>query len=123
MYAIVPMELPGLVSCSTPSPLDLRMNGGGADGFGGAGENWRQFRQTEIENFGGAAFDQKNIRGFNVAMDDSLGMGRVESVGDLDADLEQLGNIQGLPEMRCFRVWPSSNSMAMNGRPSNSPMS
>ena len=44
------------------------------------------FRQSEIQNLGVAAVGNKNIGGLDVAVDDSLGMSRVQGVSDLDAE-------------------------------------
>ena len=59
-------------------------------------ERGRQLRQAEIQNFRLSAFHEKNIRGLDVAMHDSLRVRRVEAVGDLNADLQELRNFDGL---------------------------
>src|ERR1700733_15603254 len=69
---------------------------GGANRFGRVFEQRREFGQTEIENFRLAALDKKNVRGFDIAMDDALGVRGVETARDLDADLKQLGDINRL---------------------------
>ena len=46
------------------------------------------FREAEIENFGVAALGDENIGGLDVAMDDALGVRGIETVGDLDAEIE-----------------------------------
>ena len=61
------------------------------------------FARPKSRIFGRAAFHQKNVRGFYVAMHDSLGVRGVEAVGDLNADLEELGNIHGLAGNAVFQ--------------------
>jgi hypothetical protein len=70
--------------------------GGGHRGGGSGGiAEWaarcggREFCEAEIENFGVAALGDKDIRGLDVAMDDAVGMGGVERVGDFDTDAEE----------------------------------
>ena len=50
----------------------------------------RQFRQAEIEHLGASAGGKKNIRRFDVAMNNSLAMGGVERVCNLNRDVEKL---------------------------------
>src|SRR5207249_4071358 len=57
--------------------------------------------QTEIENLGLVATGHENVGGLDVAVDDSLGMSGVESVGDLRAEIEQL------PEFHSLVVGPA----------------
>ena len=44
----------------------------------------RKLRQSKIENLGVAAISYEDIRRFDVAVDDSFGMRRVQSIRDLD---------------------------------------
>ena len=67
-----------------------RRNGGGAHRFGDAAESQRSLRQTEIQDLRRPAFHEKDVRGLDVAVHDSLRMGRIEAVGDLNADLQEL---------------------------------
>ena len=60
----------------------LRIAAGGA---GGAGD----LRQTEVENLGVAAVGDENVRGLDVAMDDSLAVRGIEGVGHFDRQGEQ----------------------------------
>ena len=46
-------------------------------------------------------------------MDDAFGVGGVESAGDLNAEIEDVSMSSGFSAIRCLRVWPSRNSMAM----------
>jgi hypothetical protein len=41
-------------------------------------------RQTKIQNLGVSAFGDKNVRRLDVAMHDTLGMRRVQRIGNLD---------------------------------------
>ncbi len=90
----------------------------------GADPAVRDFRQTEIENLGVSALGDKDVGGFDVAMNDALGVRGIESVGDLDRQRQTSASISsGCPAMRCFSVMPSRNSMAMKDWPSCSPIS
>jgi hypothetical protein len=44
-----------------------------------------------------STLDKKYIRGLDIAVDNAFGMRRIEAVGDLNADLQQLGNLDGPP--------------------------
>jgi hypothetical protein len=46
----------------------------------------RNLRQTKIKNLGVPALGDKNVRRLDVAMDDSLLVGGIESVGNLDGE-------------------------------------
>src|ERR1700735_2451160 len=61
-----------------------------------------QFRQTKIQNLRLPALHQKNIRWLDVAVHDSLRVGRIEAVGDLDADLQKLRYLDGLAANAVF---------------------
>src|ERR1700722_8371024 len=52
------------------------------------------FGQSEVKNLGLVAAGYKNIGGLDVAVDDSLGVSGVESVGDLSAEVEYLLEFQ-----------------------------
>src|SRR5579872_1070112 len=71
--------------------------GGTSRGFGGA-LSGRQLSQAEIENLGLAAFSDEDVGGLDVAMDDALGVGGIESVGDLNSYLHQRAGLQGAPQ-------------------------
>jgi hypothetical protein len=47
------------------------------------------FRQPEVENLRVPAGGDEKIRGFDVAVDDALGMRGIERVGDFNAEVEQ----------------------------------
>ena len=55
----------------------------------------------------------EDVGRLDVAMDDAFGVSRVQRVGDLDGQSQKQANFQRLRVMRCFRVVPSRNSMAM----------
>src|SRR5882672_1521144 len=77
--------------------------GDGANGEAGAGEVGDvgvvnggviavprdEFCETEIENFCRTAIREKNVGGFDVAMEDTFFVSRVESVGELNAEFER----------------------------------
>jgi hypothetical protein len=46
------------------------------------------FRQTKIEKFGVPAFRDEDVRRFDVAVDDFARMRRVQSVRNLDSDIQ-----------------------------------
>ena len=92
--------------------LFRRHVGDGADGGAGAGEEesfgvanrlatqasmmfGEKLGETKIEDFDGAAFGDENVGGLDVAMDDALLVGRVKSVGELDADVDGARNGKG----------------------------
>jgi hypothetical protein len=64
--------------------------------FGGAGEIAREmdFGESEIEDFGAAAFGDLDVGGLDVSMDDALGVGGVECVGEVNRDVEQALEIE-----------------------------
>ena len=49
----------------------------------------------------------------DIAMDDALGVRRVQCIGDLDRQRSSSSIARGCPSMACFKVTPSRNSMAM----------
>ena len=50
----------------------------------------RDFGETEIEDFCVAALCDKNICGFNIAVNNTLGVGGIEGIGNLDSEVEHL---------------------------------
>ncbi len=66
-----------------------------ASGLRWAGGGLCDLGQAEIQDLRVLALGHKNIRRLNVAMDDSLGVGRVERVGDLDAQRKQRVQFHG----------------------------
>ncbi len=66
-----------------------------ADGFGDVTERQRSFRQAEIQDLRLPAFHEKDVCGLDVAVHDALRVRRVEAVGDLDADLQELRDLDG----------------------------
>src|SRR4029077_9972872 len=53
------------------------------------------FGQSEIEDLGVSALGHEEIRGLDIAMDDSFGVGGIEGVGDLDSQVEQRFEVDG----------------------------
>jgi len=66
-----------------------RAGGAGADGSIGF-----EFSEAEVQNFGVAARGDENIGGLDIAMQDALGVGGVERVSDVDADVQQAVEFQ-----------------------------
>ena len=46
----------------------------------------RHFRQSKVQNLGVPSFAHKDVRWLYVAVDDSLGMGRIQRVGNVNGD-------------------------------------
>ncbi len=96
MYAMVPMELPGLVSWSTPSPWDfvcIVAVPTDSEAWARIGVN---FARPKSRILAGPRSTRKIFAGFDVAMHDPLGVRCVQAVGNLDADFKELGNFQRL---------------------------
>ena len=51
--------------------------------------------QAEVENFCVAALRDENVGGLDVAMNDALAVGGVESVGDVDGESEENFHVHG----------------------------
>ena len=75
------------------------------------------FRQSEVEDLGVAARGDEDVCGLDVAVNDAVGMGGVERVGDFDSQRKQVSVSSGRPPMACLSVTPSRNSMAMKAWP------
>ena len=96
----------------------------GVAGGHATGRNTGKLSQAEIYDFGVSTVGDENVRGLDVAMNNALGVRRIERIGDLDGQGEKETSISSpRPEMRCFRVKPSTNSMAMNDALPNFPIS
>jgi hypothetical protein len=63
------------------------------------------------------ALGNKDIGWFDVAVDNAFPVRRIEPVGNLNGQIENGIYFDGRPAMRCLRVTPSRNSMAMNASP------
>ena len=61
------------------------------------------FGEAEIENFGVAAAGDEDVGGFDVAMDDLLGVGGVEAVGDIDGEGKEEFEVHGTPADSVFQ--------------------
>jgi len=48
------------------------------------------FCKTKIQNLGVAALGHKNVRRLNVTMNNALGVRRIQSIGDLNSNAQQL---------------------------------
>ena len=73
----------------------------------------RDLRQAEVQNLGVAALGDKNVGRLDVAVNDALGVGGIERVGDLDGQRQQRLRCPAVARDACFSVRPSRNSMAM----------
>ena len=93
MYAGVPLRTP---TTETPSGGAVDEESSGArpgDIFGD------KLGQAEIENFGLTALGDEDIRGLDVPMDDTSGVGNVEGIGNLNSEVEDLLEGSGWPWM------------------------
>ena len=68
--------------------------------------------------FARPSLGDEDVRRLDVAVDDAALVGRVQRVGDLDAEVEQAVGVQRLVASSPIERLPSSNSIAMNGSPS-----
>ena len=85
MYATVPIAEPGLVRCSSGKVASTVT----PDESDGLPAGCVHLREPEVQNFGVTAPGHENIRRLDVAMNDALGVSRVEGVGNLDPKREQ----------------------------------
>ena len=82
-----------------------------------------QFRQPKVQNLRLATLGHENVRWLDVPMDYALRVGSVQRVGNLDRQVQQFVRLQRLAGKALLQGLPSSNSMAMKGWPSCSPIS
>src|SRR5689334_5254664 len=54
----------------------------------------RKLRETKVENLRAVLVADENVRRLDVAVDDALRMRRVERIGQLDGDVEQVLDFQ-----------------------------
>ncbi len=74
--------MPGLVRCSAAASVAAPSVVAVAETEGA------KFGKAKIENLGVAALGHKDVRGFDVAMDDAFGMSRVKGVGHFDGNVQ-----------------------------------
>ena len=63
--------------------------------------------QSKIQDFGVPSIGDKDVGRFNIAVNDALGMGRIEGVCNIDANIKQTLRLQRTCENRllqCFAV-------------------
>jgi hypothetical protein len=54
--------------------------------------------QAKVENLGVPSIGDEDVGRFNIAVNDAFGMGRIESVGDVDAKIKETFCFQRTPE-------------------------
>ena len=75
------------------------------------------FRQSEVENLGVTALGDEEVRGFDVPVDDSLGVGSFQSIGCLDGKIHEfVGGDDSWHGFLSFKLSPSSSSITITGR-------
>ena len=62
-----------------------------------------KFGEAEVEDFGMIAFGDEDVGGFDIAMDDALGVSGVESVGNFDGEREKIESFDGLAADAVFQ--------------------
>ena len=107
MYATVPITVPGLVKRSA----------GAEDGGQARGSlvcNRLAFRfqhgEAEVQELRLLSLGHEDVRGLDVAVDDALGVGGLERVGDLDGQVEQRFRGQG-PALDAVLQGPSLQAL------------
>src|SRR5580704_2925147 len=53
--------------------------------------------QTKVENLSVATLGHKDVRGFDVAVDDTFGVCRIEGIGDFNGQRDSLVNFHRMP--------------------------
>jgi len=76
------------------------------------------FSQAEIENLRVPTFGDKNVRRFDVAMNDSLGVRGIERVGDFDGKIEDAPGFHGpaadhVLDVLAFQAFHGNESLAI----------
>jgi hypothetical protein len=84
MYDAVPSVIPGSVNASMVCIESVSTTSSLTEQLG----------EAEVHHLHVTALGHENIRGLDVAMHDALRVRRVEGVGDLDADIDNLGNLE-----------------------------
>ena len=74
-----------------------------------------KFGQTEIEDLGQAAPGDEHVGRLDVAMNDAFGVGYVQSVGNLNAEIENALERQRLAANVVAQGFAVENSMAIKG--------
>ena len=105
--------MPGLVRCSSSTTRRRRRSR--VDGVHLRG---RHLRQPEVQNLGVPALGHENIRRLDVAMNDPLGVRRIQRVCNFDRRSPAAAPVPSAVR-RCgaSASTPSRNSIAMNGLP------
>src|SRR5271157_385963 len=55
----------------------------------GRSSRWRDFGQPEVENLGMPAFGEEDVRGLDVAVNNSRGVRRIQRISNLDSERQQ----------------------------------
>ena len=90
--------MPGLVRWSSLTAVACEVASGSL-----AAAYRRDLGQSEVENLGVSALGDKKIRRLDVAMDDALGMRRIQRIGNLDGQRQQRVQLHGTPGDRVLQ--------------------
>jgi hypothetical protein len=74
--------------------------------WSGIAQHRRNLSQAKVENLGMATLGHEEVGGLDVAMDDSRGMCRLKSVGNLDGDGQKNVRFHGTPRHSVFQCQP-----------------
>ena len=79
--------------------------------------------EAEIENFGVTISGDEDVGGFDVTVNDVLGVSGVESVSDFDPNIKDLFQLNRTIADNVLSVLPSRYSITMKARSASPPMS
>jgi hypothetical protein len=96
--------------------LGINPESGERLGRGSNGDGGIDFCEAEIEDFGVAAPRDEDVGGLDVSVDNALGMGGIEGVGNVDGEVSRAVGSIGRPVIVLERD-AIEKPIAMNGWP------